>query len=220
MSEKNGTKRQFPLGLAKRGYSGVIQHLAAGDAGSALSDVELESRLIELGFVEGARVRAGALTAIGAARGCASRCPYAVACASARIARSGDRSTWMPFWRNAAVNSGGTGNSSPSAAITVGLPAAIMVGSSASTLSIASLGEPGTIGTQKLPTPGSASSARAELVQIDQFGLAVDAVGVDIEEVAGDVVAIAMCKVSTRIIVEREQALVVRCFAYFSPICT
>jgi ferrous iron transport protein A len=56
MSEKNGTKRQFPLGLAKRGYSGVIQHLAAGDAGSALSDVELESRLIELGFVEGARV--------------------------------------------------------------------------------------------------------------------------------------------------------------------
>jgi ferrous iron transport protein A len=44
------------LGLAKRGYSGVIQHLAAGGAGSALPDVELESRLIELGFVEGARV--------------------------------------------------------------------------------------------------------------------------------------------------------------------
>ena len=34
----------------------MIQHLAAGDAGSALSDNELESRLIELGFVEGARV--------------------------------------------------------------------------------------------------------------------------------------------------------------------
>jgi ferrous iron transport protein A len=56
MSEQIETKRQLPLGLAKRGYSGVIQHLAAGDAGSALSDVELESRLIELGFVEGARV--------------------------------------------------------------------------------------------------------------------------------------------------------------------
>jgi ferrous iron transport protein A len=42
--------------LAKRGYSGVIQHLAARDADSTLSDVELESRLIELGFVEGARV--------------------------------------------------------------------------------------------------------------------------------------------------------------------
>ena len=44
------------MGLAKRGYSGVIQHLAAGDVGSALSASELESRLIELGFVEGARV--------------------------------------------------------------------------------------------------------------------------------------------------------------------
>lgn len=46
----------MPLGLAKRGYAGVIQHLAAGDAGSALGDIELESRLIELGFVEGAHV--------------------------------------------------------------------------------------------------------------------------------------------------------------------
>jgi ferrous iron transport protein A len=45
-----------PLGLARRGYKGVIQHLVAGDAGSALSASELESRLIELGFVEGARV--------------------------------------------------------------------------------------------------------------------------------------------------------------------
>jgi ferrous iron transport protein A len=61
MTEQNGTRPQLPagipLGLAKRGYSGVIQHLAAGDVGSALSDVELESRLIELGFVEGARVQ-------------------------------------------------------------------------------------------------------------------------------------------------------------------
>ena len=56
MTERNGVLPQMPLGLAKRGYCGVIQHLAAGDAGSALSDVELESRLIELGFVEGARV--------------------------------------------------------------------------------------------------------------------------------------------------------------------
>jgi ferrous iron transport protein A len=56
MTEANETKQQLPLGLAKRGYSGVIQHLAAGQAGSALSDVELESRLIELGFVEGAKV--------------------------------------------------------------------------------------------------------------------------------------------------------------------
>ena len=47
---------QIALGLARRGYTGVIQYLSTGDAGSALSDVELESRLIELGFVEGAKV--------------------------------------------------------------------------------------------------------------------------------------------------------------------
>ncbi|MBR0963237.1 FeoA domain-containing protein [Bradyrhizobium diazoefficiens] len=56
MTDSNETRSQMPLGLAQRGYTGVIQHLAAGDAGSALSDIELESRLIELGFVEGARV--------------------------------------------------------------------------------------------------------------------------------------------------------------------
>lgn len=46
----------IPLGLVKRGYSGVIHHLAADAASSTLSAIELESRLIELGFVEGARV--------------------------------------------------------------------------------------------------------------------------------------------------------------------
>jgi ferrous iron transport protein A len=47
---------QMPLGLARRGHCGVIHHLAADGTGSALSAAELESRLIELGFVEGARV--------------------------------------------------------------------------------------------------------------------------------------------------------------------
>ncbi|HTB00859.1 MAG TPA: FeoA family protein [Bradyrhizobium sp.] len=56
MSKQNGNGQHLPLGTAKRGYSGVIQRLAAVDAGSALSANELESRLIELGFVEGARV--------------------------------------------------------------------------------------------------------------------------------------------------------------------
>ena len=56
MSEHNDMRPQLPLGLARRGYTGVIQHLSATDADSALPDVELESRLIELGFVEGARV--------------------------------------------------------------------------------------------------------------------------------------------------------------------
>ena len=56
MTEANDVRPQLPLGLAKRGYSGVIHRIAAADSGSALSDIELESRLIELGFVEGARV--------------------------------------------------------------------------------------------------------------------------------------------------------------------
>jgi ferrous iron transport protein A len=47
---------KLPLGLAKRGFSGTIDHLATHDTTSALSAVELESRLIELGFVEGAKV--------------------------------------------------------------------------------------------------------------------------------------------------------------------
>jgi ferrous iron transport protein A len=34
----------------------VVQHFAAETAGSSLSAHEVESRLIELGFVEGARV--------------------------------------------------------------------------------------------------------------------------------------------------------------------
>ena len=55
-TNKNGARPQMPLGLAKRGFSGVIRHLAVEDSGSALSAVELESRLIELGFVEGAKV--------------------------------------------------------------------------------------------------------------------------------------------------------------------
>ena len=52
----NQTRSPIPLGLARRGYTGIIQHLSPDGVGSALSGVELESRLIELGFVEGARV--------------------------------------------------------------------------------------------------------------------------------------------------------------------
>jgi ferrous iron transport protein A len=55
-TEQIDAHAQIPLGLAKRGYSGVIHHIAADSADSALSAIELESRLIELGFVEGARV--------------------------------------------------------------------------------------------------------------------------------------------------------------------
>lgn len=55
-NKQTDARQQIPLGLAKRGYSGVIHRLAADEAFSALSAIELESRLIELGFVEGAKV--------------------------------------------------------------------------------------------------------------------------------------------------------------------
>ena len=44
------------LGNAPRGFSGTIQRLEIEEGGSSLSAVELESQLIEMGFVEGARV--------------------------------------------------------------------------------------------------------------------------------------------------------------------
>lgn len=56
MTDASDAATQFPLGQAKRGYSGVIRRIAADACDSALPAVELESRLIELGFVEGARV--------------------------------------------------------------------------------------------------------------------------------------------------------------------
>jgi ferrous iron transport protein A len=43
-TKNNDVRPQMPLGLAKRGFSGVIRHLAVADSGSALSAVELESR--------------------------------------------------------------------------------------------------------------------------------------------------------------------------------
>jgi ferrous iron transport protein A len=56
VTDQNNAAPQMRLGLAKRGYSGVIHHLDAEEGSSALPAIELESRLIELGFVEGARV--------------------------------------------------------------------------------------------------------------------------------------------------------------------
>ena len=54
--DQNNAPTELRLGMAKRGYSGVIQHLDASEVNSALPASELESRLIELGFVEGAKV--------------------------------------------------------------------------------------------------------------------------------------------------------------------
>lgn len=44
------------LGNARRGFTGTVAALKGDNALSSLSAAELESRLIELGFVEGARV--------------------------------------------------------------------------------------------------------------------------------------------------------------------
>ena len=54
--DQNNAAPQMRLGLARRGYSGVIHHLDVDKVNSSLPALELESRLLELGFVEGARV--------------------------------------------------------------------------------------------------------------------------------------------------------------------
>lgn len=54
--DRNNAAPETRLGMAKRGYSGVIHQVDAEGVDSALPALELESRLLELGFVEGARV--------------------------------------------------------------------------------------------------------------------------------------------------------------------
>jgi ferrous iron transport protein A len=48
--------RHILLGNAPRGFAGIIQHLKVEEGGSSLSATELESQLIEMGFVEGATI--------------------------------------------------------------------------------------------------------------------------------------------------------------------
>src|ERR1044072_9419553 len=45
-----------PLGPARRGFHGHIHAIHVGDGPHGLSAMELERRLLELGFVEGAEV--------------------------------------------------------------------------------------------------------------------------------------------------------------------
>lgn len=47
----------LPLGHADRGFCGLIQAIHVGEGMSDLHAGELENRLIELGFVEGASVK-------------------------------------------------------------------------------------------------------------------------------------------------------------------
>jgi ferrous iron transport protein A len=50
------TEPRVPLGLARRGFQGCIDAIAAADAPSGIAAAELERRLLELGFVEGALI--------------------------------------------------------------------------------------------------------------------------------------------------------------------
>ena len=47
---------QAPLGRAQRGFRGRVHAIEVVEGGSSLPAAELESRLIELGFIEGAHV--------------------------------------------------------------------------------------------------------------------------------------------------------------------
>jgi ferrous iron transport protein A len=48
--------QRTPLGLARRGFCGRIEAIHVVEGAHGLSATELEQRLLELGFVEGARV--------------------------------------------------------------------------------------------------------------------------------------------------------------------
>ena len=49
-------EESVPLGLARQGFCGHIHAIHVGDGAHGLSAMELERRLLELGFVEGAAV--------------------------------------------------------------------------------------------------------------------------------------------------------------------
>ena len=47
----------LPLGIARRGFAGCIERIAVSEGHPQLPAEEVERRLIELGFVEGAMVQ-------------------------------------------------------------------------------------------------------------------------------------------------------------------
>ncbi|NVO14156.1 MAG: ferrous iron transport protein A [Rhodoplanes sp.] len=55
-SELSASVSSLPLGQARRGFCGRIDAIEVNGYGAGLPAGELESRLVELGFVEGARV--------------------------------------------------------------------------------------------------------------------------------------------------------------------
>lgn len=55
-AEPSKTPPGTPLGEARRGFCGRLQAIRVADGSRGLSPAELETRLIELGFVEGAYI--------------------------------------------------------------------------------------------------------------------------------------------------------------------
>ncbi len=56
MADTPQKPQRLLLGNARRGFRGVVHAIESARAVSTLQPVELESRLIELGFVEGANI--------------------------------------------------------------------------------------------------------------------------------------------------------------------
>ena len=79
MSESTLMSTTAPLGLARKGFRGRIDAIAGADLASDLPSGELERRLVELGFTEGATIEVLHEGAIG-------RDPIAVRVNAATIA--------------------------------------------------------------------------------------------------------------------------------------
>ncbi|MDF2119657.1 FeoA family protein [Roseiarcaceae bacterium H3SJ34-1] len=56
VSDPSSNRSRLLLGNARRGFVGIIRGIDVVEGRSSLSSSELESQLIEMGFVEGARV--------------------------------------------------------------------------------------------------------------------------------------------------------------------
>jgi ferrous iron transport protein A len=56
MTDVSAPSSKLLLGNARRGFVGTIQGIEIVEGRSSLSSIELESQLIEMGFVEGAHV--------------------------------------------------------------------------------------------------------------------------------------------------------------------
>jgi len=56
MSDRHRAQQRVPLGVARKGFRGHIDAIAAHAAPSGIPSAELERRLLELGFVEGTKI--------------------------------------------------------------------------------------------------------------------------------------------------------------------